>query len=55
MDGEKPERKWEVVYHRRKKQVEKGTWKVKDNGEMVGDGSKASASMNGSTVRDIVE
>ncbi len=55
MDGEEPKRKWEVVYHQRKKQMEKGTWKVKDNGKMVGDGSRASAQMNGSAVRDGVE
>lgn len=55
VDGEEPKRKLEVVYHQRKKQVEKGIWKVKDYGKMVGDGSGASLLTNGSAVGDNVE
>jgi len=54
MDGEEPKRMWEVVYHRRKKQVEKGIWKLKDNEKMVGDGSGVSATTNGSAEGDKV-
>lgn len=49
-DGKVPEQKLEAVYHQRMKQSERVSWKVKDNGKVLWDGSGNHAPKVGSAV-----